>query len=110
MANPADPDDHRLCRVLGIALLYICLSSNDDVLCPDALRERVKDAYVALSTEEEEPIVKIELHVYRMPKGTFGISDAVSTEDLGEGLQGPGAPVTVKIGQTFFVQMDAIDT
>jgi len=73
------PNDHRLCRVLGIALLYICLSSNEDVLCPAALRGRVKDAYAALGIEEEEPIAKIELHVYRMPNGTFGISDAVPT-------------------------------
>ena len=97
------PDDHRLCRLLGIALLYFCLSSNEDVLCPGALRERVKDAYAALGTEEEEPIVKIELHVYRMPNGTFGIFDAVPTEDSAGGPRGPGAPMTVEMGQIIIV-------
>ena len=103
------PNDHRLCRVLGIALLYICLSSNEDVLCPDALRDRVKDAYAALGIEEEEPIAKIELHVYRMPNGTFGISDAVPTEEGLAGPRGPGAPMTIEMGQTILVRMDAMD-
>ena len=103
------PNDHRLCRVLGIALLYICLSSNEDVLCPDALRDRVKDAYAALGIEEEEPIAKIELRVYRMPNGTFGISDAVPTEEGLAGPQGPGAPMTIETGQTILVRMDAVN-
>ena len=80
-----------------LALRYsiFALSSNEDVLCPDALRDRVKDAYGALGIEEEEPILKTELYVYSMPNGTFDISDAVSTEDLAAGPRGPGAPMLV---------------
>ena len=102
------PNDHRLCRVLGIALLYICMSSNEDVVLPDALCSRVKDAYAALGMDEEEPIVKIELHVYRMPNGTFGISDAVPTEDSPGGPRGPGAPMTAEMGQTILVHLNGV--
>ena len=67
------PTDDRLCRVLGLSLLYICLSSNEQVVIPEALCDRVQDAYAALGLDEEQPVEKVQLHVYRMPNGTFGM-------------------------------------
>ena len=59
------PNDIRLCRVLGLSLLYICLSDDDAVYVPDNLRERVRLAYTALGLNEAQPIEKVPLHVYR---------------------------------------------
>ena len=101
------PRDDRLCRVLGHALLYICLSSNEEVLAPPPLRDRVKAAYAALGLDEEQPLEKFTLDVYRMPNGTFGIRDAVPTgTDLATGQQRPSAPMTAEMGQTLLVQMN----
>ena len=105
------PRDDRLCRVLGHALLYICLSSNEEVLISSPLRNRVKAAYAALGLDEEQPLEKVALHLYRMPNGTFGISDVVPTgTDLAAGQQRPGAPMTAEMGQTFLVQMNQMKT
>ena len=73
------PNDARLCRVLALALLYICLQHNEDIYVPPPLRSTVRDAYAALGIDEEEPIQKVPLHVYRGPNGVFGIGDAVDT-------------------------------
>ena len=67
--------DNRLCRVLGHTLLYICLSSNEEVAIPMALCNRVKAAYAALGLDEEQPVERVALHIYRLPNGTFGIGD-----------------------------------
>merc|ERR1712086_466612 len=100
------PNDDRLCKVLGLSLLYICLSSNKEVYFPDTLRHRVKAAYAALGLGEEEPVEKVELHVYRTGNGTFGISDVVPTgTDPAAGPQGPGAPMTAEMGQTILVRL-----
>jgi hypothetical protein len=104
------PSDDRLCRVLALSLLYICLRSNEDIIIPDALCNRVKAAYAALGLEEEEPVEKVQLHVYRMPNGTFGISDTVPTGDTTGGPQGPGAPMTAEMGQTILVRLGAVET
>lgn len=69
------PVDNGLCRVLGHALLYICLSSNEEVAIPTALCNRVKAAYAALGLDEEQPVERVALHIYRLPNGTFGIGD-----------------------------------
>ena len=103
------PTDARLCRVLGLSLLYICLRSNEEVVIPDALCDRVKAAYAALGLEEVEPVEKVQLHVYRMPNGTFGISDTVPTGDSTAGPQGPGAPMTSEMGQTILVRIGAVE-
>ena len=103
------PSDGRLCRVLGEALLYICLSSNEEVLIPAPLRDRVKAAYAALGLDEEQPLEKVALHVYRMPNGTFGISDVVPNEtDQAAGPQRPGAPMTLEMGQTILIQVSSV--
>ena len=96
--------------MLGLSLLYICLSSNEEVYVPDALRHRVKAAYAALGLGEEEPVEKVELHVYRTGNGTFGISDVVpSGTDPAAGPQGPVAPMTAEMGQTILVRLGVVE-
>ena len=102
--------DNRLCRVLGLSLLYICLSSNKHVVIPEALSNRVKGAYAALGLDEDQPVEKGELHVYRMPNGTFGISDVVPTgTGAAAGPQQAGGTMTAKMGQTLLVRMNALE-
>ena len=79
-------------------LLYMFLHSNKDVIILDALCHQVKVAYVTLGLEKEKPVKKIQLHVYWIPNGTFGICATVPTGDPTAGSQGPGAPMTVKTG------------
>ena len=102
--------DDKLCQVLGLSLLYICLSSNEQVIIPEALSNRVKGAYAALGLDEDQPVEKVELHVYRMPNGTFGISDVVPTETTAAaGPQQTGGPMTAEMGQTLLVRMNALE-
>ena len=69
----------------------------------------MKAAYAALGLDEVEPVEKVQLHVYRMPNGTFGISDTVPTGDSTAGPQGPGAPMTAEMGQTILVRIGAVE-
>ena len=62
-----------------------------------------------LGLDEVEPVEKVQLHVYRMPNGTFGISDTVPTGDSTAGPQGPGAPMTSEMGQTILVRIGAVE-
>ena len=103
------PVDDRLCRVLGYALLYICLSSNEKVVIPAALCNRVKAAYAELGLDEDQPVEKVALHVYRLPNGTFGINDVVPTETEAAGPQRPGAPMAVEMGQTILVRLGLVE-
>jgi len=105
------PNDARLCRVMALSLLYICLQHNEEICVPAPLRNRVKDAYTALGLAVEEPIEKMALHVYRGPNGVFGIGDAVSTGTTGavtvggEGVVGMGD----EVGQTILVRMNVLE-
>ena len=73
------PRAKRLCRVLTLSLLCICLFRNKDVIIPDTLRHQVKAAHAALGLEEGVMVEKVQLYVYRMPNGMFDISDTVPT-------------------------------
>ena len=50
------PSDNRLCRVLVLSLLYICLRSNEEVIIPDTFYNWVNADYAALGLEEKEPV------------------------------------------------------
>ena len=102
------PSNDRLCRVLVLSLLYICLRNNEDVIIQDALCNQVKAVYAAFGLEEEEPVKVVQLHVYRLPNGTFDISNMVPTRDPTAGPQGPGALITAKMGQTLLVRVGAV--
>ena len=86
-ARRGHPSNDRLCRVLALLLLYICLRSNEDAIIPDVLCNRVKAAYATFVLGEDEPAEMVQLHVYRIPNGTFGISDMMPTGDPTAGLQ-----------------------
>ena len=58
------PNDTRLCRVLGLALLYSAMK--ETIMMPDSIRKRIKDAYNLLRNDEEQPVKKVPLHVFRM--------------------------------------------
>ena len=58
------PRDRPLCRILGLALLYICLGENEEVFVPPLLRAQVRQNYVALGLKGYMPVEKIPLHVY----------------------------------------------
>ena len=58
-------NDSRLCQVIGLALLYICVGDNEDVFVPTQVKDRVRAAYAQLGLEEAQPIKKVQLHVYR---------------------------------------------
>ena len=84
-------------------------TDNEEVLIPVPLRDRVKAAYAALGLDEEQPLEKVALHVYRMPNGTFGINDVVPTEtDPAARQQPPGAPMSVEMGQTILIRVNAV--
>ena len=63
--------DNKLCNVLGIALLYACMSDEDAIVIPDAIRIRVRNAYSALNLEVTQPVEKVPLHVYRIRDQLF---------------------------------------
>ena len=92
-----------------MSLLYISLRSNEDVIIPDALCNRLKAAYTVLGLEEEEKVEAVQLHVYRLKNGTFGVSNTVPTRDGTAGPQGPGAQMTAKMGQTLLVRVGAVE-
>ena len=83
--------------MLGLAVLYA--AHDEEVDMPEDLRTRIKDAYAQLGLEEEKPVRKVRIHVYR-------INDAVFIDELGkENNNPPGAGAG--IGQ---VNNDAIQT
>ena len=108
------PNDARLCSVLALPLLFICLRSDDSVHVPDVLRNHVRSKYSLLGLNEEQPVEKIALHVYRGPNGTFGIDDCVGVgtgaEGAVEGALRGGGPMTAEMGQTILVRMHALET
>ena len=49
-------NDSRLCRVLGLSLLYISLRDNKEVYVPAQIHNQVREAYAELGLDEEDPI------------------------------------------------------
>ncbi|KAL7545057.1 hypothetical protein ACHAWF_008422 [Thalassiosira exigua] len=63
-------NDAQLCNVLGLAVLYACLSDEDDkIFAPDNLRNCVRSAYERLDLEETQPVEKIPLHIHLIVTG-----------------------------------------
>ena len=64
-----DDRDKRLCNVLGIALLFACMSDDTKkIFVPPEIRVRVRRAYKRLNIEEAQPVEKIPLHIHRIKK------------------------------------------
>ena len=58
-------NDTKLCRVLGTALLYACISDDPNIYIPRNIRSRVRSAYNSLGLDESQPVMKVPLIVYR---------------------------------------------
>jgi len=59
-------NDNRLCKILGLSLLYAALTEGENqVLVPESIRRRIKSAYDRLGQEEVQPVRKIPLIVTR---------------------------------------------
>lgn len=56
----------------------------DDIMIPQAIRDRIKTAYNQLGLEEEQPVKKIPLHVYYIEDHLM-INEVVDTEDGEDG-------------------------
>ena len=101
------PNDLRLCRVLSLSLLYICLSCNEVVYIPPTLRDRVRSACTALGLNEQHPIVKVPLHVYRN-KEVLEI-DSLVNDQPGEGgrpVATAGGNMTNDTAQTILIHLN----
>lgn len=104
-------NDSRLCRVMALPLLYICLSSNEDVYVPTQLRNRVRNAYAQLGNEEEQPIKKIPLHIYRL-RGVLMIDPvdtAVAGPNNGPVVAGGGGGMSNELAHTILVRMNRLE-
>ena len=107
------PNDSRLCRVLALPLLYICLSSNQEVYVPSELRTKVQNAYAALGLDEEQPIRKVPLHIYRV-NGVLMIDPvdttaATGTTTGGTVVGGGGGIANEAAQQTVLVRMNRME-
>ena len=105
------PNDSRLCTVLALALLYICLGDNEVVFVPPEVKSRVRAAYAQLGLEEAQPIKKVPLHVYRN-NGVLMI-DALDEDGSPSGGAGPGggggSRMSNEMGQTLLVRMNQVE-
>ena len=79
-------------------------SASDFLAAP---QQRQGGLYAELGLDEEQPLEKVALHVYRMPNGTFRINDMVPTRtDFVAGQQRPSAPMTAEMGHTLLIQIN----
>ena len=59
------PQDSRLCRVLGTALLFAAMDNEiAEELVPQALRERITGAYIPTHPTIAQPVVRVPLTIY----------------------------------------------
>ena len=98
-------NDSRLCKVMALSLLYICLSSKAKVYVPGALRNRVKVTYAALGLDEDEPIKKISLLIYRV-NGVLMIDEIDGGGTAGGGAVGPNP---TELQQTVLVHLNRLE-
>jgi hypothetical protein len=101
--------DTRLCCVLALPLLYACLK--DDIMVPEGIRSRVRIAYSNLGLDEEQPVTKIPLHVYRVNDklmidpigGELGMIGAVATGGNGT------ITLTLEMGKSILLRLNRLD-
>jgi hypothetical protein len=100
-------NDTKLCCVLALPLLYACMK--DDIMIPEGIRIRVKDAYSNLGFDEDQPVKKIPLHVYR-------IEDRLMIDPIGGemGAVGTAAGVgpmtlTLEMDQSIMLRLNRLD-
>ncbi len=58
--------DKKLCRNLGLALLYACMSDSTDIAVPKNICSPVCSAYSSLELGETLPVTKNPLLIYRI--------------------------------------------
>lgn len=111
-------NDRGLCKVLALPLLYICLSENEDVYVPSALRDRVRGAYNVLNLDIQQPIRKVPLVVHRID-GLMHIDpvrldgdeggDTTVTATSTTGAVGGGRGVSNELVQSFMVRVNRLE-
>ena len=92
---------------MGLALLYVCIGNNEDVVVPTQLRDRVRAAYAQLGLEEAQPIKKIQLHVYRN-NGILMI-DALNDDVGTTGAVAAGGQMSNETAQTILIRLNHLE-
>jgi hypothetical protein len=100
-------NDTRLCCVLALPLLYACMK--DNIVVPEGIRIRVKNAYSNLGFDDNQPVKKIPLHVYR-------IDDRLMIDPIGGEMGAVGAAagvgpmtLTLEMGKSIMLQLNRSD-
>jgi hypothetical protein len=100
-------NDTKLCCVLALSLLYACMK--DDIMVTEGIRIRVKDAHSKLGFDEDQPVKKIPLHVYR-------IEDRLMIDPIGGEMGAVGAAagvgpitLTLEMGQSIMLRLNRLD-
>ena len=106
-------NDSRLCRVLGLSLLYICTGDNADVYVPPELRARVRRALAELGLDTDQPIKKVPLVVYRV-EGVLNIDALVGGDAPGSGGNAGGGGdgihgISKELVQTHLVRINRLE-
>jgi len=100
-------NDSRLCIVMGVALLYICMGDNEDVFVPTELKDRVRAAYAQLGLEEAQPIKKVQLRIYRN-NGVLVI-DALNDDVGSSGVVVAGEMMSNETATTIVARLERLE-
>jgi hypothetical protein len=102
-------NDTRLRCVLALPLLYACMK--DNIMVPEGIRIRVKDAYSNLGIDEDQPVKKIPLHaVYRIDD-RLTIDPIVGGEMGAVGAAAGVGPMTLtlEMGKSIMLRLNRLD-
>jgi hypothetical protein len=103
----AYPTDNKLCRNLGLALLYTVMDDDlsESMQVPMAISARVKAAYIASNqTIDDNPVEKIQLTIYRV-EDTLMVDDMIAS---GEGQNMGGLPAQANTNASQNEQMQRL--
>jgi Transcriptional activator of glycolytic enzymes len=84
------PEDSRLCRVLGTALLFGAMDPEvGEKYVPQGIRQRISSAYLPTHPAIQQPVARVPLTIYRV-QDTLMIDEMIVQGDNGGG-NGPTA-------------------
>lgn len=103
------PNDPNLCKMFALAVLFAVL--DETIGAPNNIRQRVTAAYATLGLDENRPVIKVPLHVYRI-EDRLMIDEIVQGNNLVPRVDG-ALPVNVATGivphQALLVKMDRLE-
>ena len=92
------PNDSRMCKVLGMAMLWCALDQEaGEKYMPQAMRDRITQAYIPTHPDIQQPISKVPLNIYRI-QDTLMIDEIPELDDGNGGAAAVGAPVGAPAG------------